>query len=178
MTLIDKAEALLPCPFCGGKAELNDCLVECMFCLCAVPNGFGYEGERLGYATEAEAIAAWNRRAALPARGVRVKPLVWEPMRVSGLHAFCPVFKVLHYADDADDAAKQDAERSARILAALEPAPTDAAQVREAALRDAADVVDAKLMRWGFPSTDGCRRDEMRTAILALIGETPHEQRE
>ena len=28
---------------------------------------------------EAEAIAAWNRRAALPARWVGVKPLVWEP---------------------------------------------------------------------------------------------------
>ena len=54
---------LKPCPFCGGNAQMNECLVSCVFCSCAVPNGFGYGGERLGYDTEAEAIAAWNTRA-------------------------------------------------------------------------------------------------------------------
>ena len=63
--------------------------------------------------------------AALPAVTVGVRPLVWEPLTLKGLHAFCPLFGVVHYADDADDAAKQDAARAARILAALDltPAP-------------------------------------------------------
>ena len=47
-----------------------------------------------------------------------------------------------------------------------------ATDARAEALKEAADAVDAELMRWGFPSTDGCRRDQMRTAILALIPET------
>lgn len=55
-------------------------------------------------------------------------------------------------------------------------AQSDAAAIREAALREAADVVDAELMRWGFPSTDGCKRDQMRTAILALTTEKPHDR--
>lgn len=64
--------------------------------------------------------------AALPAVSapvvVRVKPLAWKPMRLAGLHAFCPLFRVTYYADDAEDAARQDATRAAAILAALAPA--------------------------------------------------------
>lgn len=49
---------LLPCPFCGGEAEIrgDDVLfVQCAKC------GTRY-GDRY-YATKAEAIAAWNTRA-------------------------------------------------------------------------------------------------------------------
>ena len=52
-------EELRKCPFCGGEAEINDrgfftteTFVECMECLA--------RGEE--FYTEAEAIAAWNRR--------------------------------------------------------------------------------------------------------------------
>ena len=87
MTLIDKAEALLPCPFCGGEAHVTKTggsdermgycatwVVHCMSCSARVScrdttdeNGWSNaeEGE-----TKSRAIAAWNRRAAIHARGV------------------------------------------------------------------------------------------------------------
>lgn len=91
MTLIDKAEALLPCPFCPeGKT---------------VSTYFDHEqGDKWGYAScdacgargpevrtnydrddnalwRAEAIAAWNRRVALPVRWVGVKDFDVEIVR-------------------------------------------------------------------------------------------------
>lgn len=65
--------ALLPCPFCGGEAATNTCKtsdrefirlngrdtgygVNCISCG-TTTRGFG-----VGRATEAAAIAAWNRR--------------------------------------------------------------------------------------------------------------------
>ena len=154
MTLIDKAEALAPCPFCTeGKT---------------VSTYFDHEqGDKWGYAScdacgargpevrtnydradnapwRAEAIAAWNRRA-IPARGVGADAVL------DAAHAYL----VQQYGHSA---LAHPIDR-ARILAALEPAPTDAAQVREAALREAAEA---------------CRYDDAhdcRAAIIALIGE-------
>ena len=53
---------LLPCPFCGGEAELNgrngeyyvDCNLQYGNCAC-IPTTWGFE-------TEEEAIEAWNTR--------------------------------------------------------------------------------------------------------------------
>lgn len=60
MTLIDKAEALDPCPFCGGsklgKTTHGLPMAPCVIC-------------RDCYAS-APSVAAWNRRAAIPARVV------------------------------------------------------------------------------------------------------------
>ena len=58
---------LLPCPFCGGKAEIvtsdlygiEKYAVGCSSC----PVIIAEYGEYKFYATEAEAIAAWNTRA-------------------------------------------------------------------------------------------------------------------
>ena len=52
---------LLPCPFCGGRAELlsaelretHDAMIECSRCETTGPTT----------ETDVEAIAAWNRRA-------------------------------------------------------------------------------------------------------------------
>lgn len=66
MTLIDKAEALAPCPFCGGKAVafsyITEGAVRCSDCYAAITRGHKHTSET-GYD---EAIAAWNRRPALP----------------------------------------------------------------------------------------------------------------
>lgn len=59
----EMSDDLKPCPFCGGKAELSNSMVSCMFCLCCLPDSYGYEGNGIGFPTEAEAIAAWNNRA-------------------------------------------------------------------------------------------------------------------
>jgi hypothetical protein len=49
-------EAMQPCPFCGGDPEVIGCSVHCNNPLCeAQPFTAGQ--------SEAEAIAAWNRRA-------------------------------------------------------------------------------------------------------------------
>lgn len=57
---IEAEEELLPCPFCGGDAEIesipsfrNSHFVRCKICLSSVR----------GYDTKDKAIAAWNRRA-------------------------------------------------------------------------------------------------------------------
>ena len=142
MTLIDKAEALFPCPFCGGDDlyfphGTDPAMIECSGCGARS----GVPDER----TEAAAIAAWNRRAALPARGVGVRPLVWEQaaMFVVKARALDAIYRIWTAQDgitrwqssdmgewleapspDAAKAAAQ-ADYEASILAVLEPAPTD-----------------------------------------------------
>lgn len=51
-------DSLLPCPFCGGEAEIRGEILLFVRCAeCGTRLGEGY------YATKAEAIAAWNTRA-------------------------------------------------------------------------------------------------------------------
>ena len=77
MTQIDKAEALAPCPFCGGEAEWKSGGPGCAWISCkSCP-------AETGDGSIPRIAAAWNRRAALPARGVGVKPLVWEPSAIN-----------------------------------------------------------------------------------------------
>ena len=61
-------EALLPCPFCGGEAEMihgapGSHYVKCKQCGAASDDRF-----------EDSAIAAWNRRSAIASRQAVVKP--------------------------------------------------------------------------------------------------------
>ena len=110
MTLIDKAEALLPCPFCGGVAEQDyqqpyrsliagkigkACTIYCTECSANVilchEDHHGVSPDDL----MAELVAAWNRSAALPARGVGVRCLVWEDF--DGLGAKASAFYQANY---------------------------------------------------------------------------------
>lgn len=152
MTLIDKAEALAPCPFCGGEAETT---------LGPIPGKWGVWCKECDVwrddreATEADAIAAWNRRAALPARGVGVKPEAAETLakemqaivaadRWKGRDlSAAPPEKWSHLRPETQ---QFWIDTATRILAALEPAlaPTDAAQAREAAAEAMAALSWAK----------------------------------
>lgn len=156
MTLIDKAEALLPCPFCGSTMQvaMRDAML-CLECYAAGPQ-------------DEDRKTAWNRRA-LPARGVVVKPLVWEQISdrtieaagVGSTHRIQTAqdgsvrwqsryMGKWHNAPSVNAAkAAAQADYEARILAALEPAPTDAAHVNETpkSEHDGADVLTAAQAR-------------------------------
>lgn len=83
-------EELLPCPFCGGKASwasdesLDDWIPQCTAegCWCMLG----------AYATEAEAIDAWNRRAAP----------VWPEVYVTPQHIVDGTFGTGSYLNGAD----------------------------------------------------------------------------
>ena len=136
MTLIDKAEALLTCPFCGedayndkptwrvfGKRTGHEYAIACSNCEAVAP----------GDDDPALAIAAWNRRAALPARGVGVPADVKE-YAIDVSEAYDTMMEVQRNPAGA----WQVIQALAGHIAAL--APTDAAQAREATFRDG----------WGF----------------------------
>ena len=62
---------LLPCPFCGGKAEIahsRNYYVWCDKC----------ETRGDWYSTEAEAIKAWNTRAERTCQMVQIAPTISE----------------------------------------------------------------------------------------------------
>lgn len=85
----NRATELLPCPFCGGEAEIiqNDIglFIGCFYEDC--PIGPATSTYVDGYATEAEAIAAWNTRAdagygAIPATDENMAKYGWVRERM------------------------------------------------------------------------------------------------
>lgn len=116
---------LLPCPFCGGEAEIVDArlrfLVRCTQCGCAnVPKKWHGEFDEDGHraasdddvaAWKADAIAAWNTRAHdgdgwRDIESEKVREIVW---RVTGC---------------SDDLARDAATEIADFLALAPPQST------------------------------------------------------
>lgn len=66
---------LLPCPFCGSEASVkvleydDDCKVWGVFCESDLESEYSHGHFVDNYATEAEAIAAWNSRVKPPCGG-------------------------------------------------------------------------------------------------------------
>jgi len=118
--------------------------------------------------------------AALPAVVPSVKPLVWlqqynaigEPTNF--WQAADPVLNVCWHANPTRPKEVVEATRSDRILAVLElVAAPDPTAIREAALREAADVCLKSADNFYNPDDD-CAWEARSNAntILALIGET------
>ena len=226
MTLIDKAEALAPCPFCGGEARTYRYNGTTQ-ATCA-----GNHTDCAGTDVSAP-VAMWNRRAALPARGLHdPKGFLQEtahlhdceisPSRdctcgLSDLRALAALESALALpargvgadllqamldylsgeAPGITSGGQRNSELSARILAALEPAPTDAearpagpsesavydrtglppvtvnpaAEAREAALEKEVLRLKARLWAIGHAAGIETKEDLMRDACEA-IGET------
>lgn len=79
------------------------------------PKGRGYNAD-LTQKGKRYARAIWNARADLPSAKVTVKPLEWTKLADSWI-ATDPLFKVAAICADPEE---YDAERAARIMAALE----------------------------------------------------------
>ena len=165
MTHIDKTEALAPCPFCGGEAKLKlGRGAWGVLCTCGgkafihtYDGGFVSTGKTTDEA-KASAIAAWNRRAALPARGVGVKPWGWI-----GGNAACHHAHVNELAEGLQSCTSCGAVRSAALSPA--PASTDAAQAREDAARL---LLDMLYMQNG--AHEGMTRDDVQRIWDAAKG--------
>ena len=59
---------LKPCPFCGGKVNLEEFddeayMITCDNCHSATSFGIVFEDGTAGDATKEETVTAWNRRA-------------------------------------------------------------------------------------------------------------------
>ena len=98
LALIDKAEALAPCPFCGGKAKISTRTDECLWShnqvewtavSCSGGPDFDCLQPSVDWPTEATddhgvqlSISQWNRRAlpAAPAEDVRADLLPWAKL--------------------------------------------------------------------------------------------------
>lgn len=153
MTLIDKAEALAPCPFCGGGVSVTT-TERVGGIVCDAPSECIGSGLLIVFDLEdmETALAAWNRRA-IPARGVGVKPLNWQLCAGQDgvyYHAFDPLYGRDVEAPNEATCDAVDQNRAARILAAL--APTDAPHVKETpkSEHDGADVLtDATTEKGG-----------------------------
>lgn len=57
---------ILPCPFCGGKANVHKVGSVAWYAYCDPENNCGAQPYVGGYPTAESAIAGWNRRAPLP----------------------------------------------------------------------------------------------------------------
>jgi len=101
---------------------------------------------------------------------VTVKPLVWKVRgdHESGLHAFCPVLRVIYYAADETYAEKADATRAEYILAAID-VQSDTRDAQIARLVGAGEtVIDEYWNR--VHGASQIAMHNLRAAIAALKG--------
>lgn len=156
------ADDLKPCPFCNRRdvdGQMHkDGRVHCYRC--------GADGPTVPYARD-DRFPTWNTRATDP----RIEAL--ERERDDLIHDLDRIkdseTEQLNRAEAAEAKLKVCEELGFAFEEDAGQLRTSLAAAREDALREAAALVDDELMRWGFPSSEGCRRDEMHTAILALI---------
>ncbi len=171
---------LKPCPFCGGEARKWQDPSHSAAWFIGCDDGYSDCFGSIHWAeTEAEAIAAWNRRAALPARWVGVKPLVWEPSVIGKPWHSAKAPWGWYYAQWDDEtqawfASLEMGEVEAPILSALEPdhaRETRDAQMRAegrvAGLREAAQLATSFLV--GDPFNDIQLRNPMAHEISDYI---------
>lgn len=181
-------ETLLPCPFCGGAASsggyqrwsraLDDTrwadgtrIKEAYFCNCPMCGVTNCNGS-IGYQTAAEAIAAWNRRAAPAADNWRDDPAAderWCAGNEFALNRLCAVLKVDPDTvdwDGSDGSLQEEADALIwRILHANPDAGPPADDLRAVAPKTltAAQLADACMSyRHDYGLMDAEAREGMR----------------
>ncbi|CCH04722.1 FIG00434035: hypothetical protein [Achromobacter xylosoxidans NH44784-1996] len=156
---------LLPCPFCGSEAfetfKTDDDGIRRHSVHCKDPNCGGQTRDR--HFSEAKAIAAWNRRAALASAPVagEAQPVCWiekdvlESVRDEGSDAWVYWRPADHVAEHDEMPLYAAPQASAgQVQAALQKSfdmgkfygslpETDAEDVRNAALEEAAAICDS-----------------------------------
>lgn len=124
---------LKPCPFCGGsaaKATFATCVsIQCLSDVC-LPNVGVY------YVDEAEAITAWNTRAAPP-----MKAWEWVESNAHGPAWKCDTFKALTYLAAGEWHVYIDLIFVGSVVASVQDAPELAKAIGVA-------YVERKLKEW------------------------------
>lgn len=148
--------APLPCPFCGSEAKSFD-RIHSAWCECTTCGA-----ESAGQATEGEAVALWNRRAAPAAPQGEPRKAAWVNRTAAGWLQLIVAGIVIksEYSGDWDEYATVAAELNSEIFHLYAHPPAQAEPQPEAIPIAPVEVVRQALKEL-LESISECRMDQV-----------------